>query len=206
MNIFTEKLNKNLAQSLLENQFEEPLELQTMAIRKINGGGDVLVEAPVGAGKSTTIVISTLQKLQAAFEDAPRALIIASGKEEVIAMKEQFAVLGKHTNLRVHAAHEGEKIDKLAEAIYFGADVVIGTPVRVLELYFKKNLNINKIKLFAIDDAEMMIKNSNQGQIDRLALSLPKCQHLVFTKEYNPKVERLIEKFIVAPAFIQMEG
>lgn len=206
MNIFTEKLNKNLAKSLLENQFEEPLELQDAAIRKINGGGDVIVEAPVGTGKSTTIVISTLQKLQAAFEDAPRALIIVAGKEEVIAMKEQFAVLGRHTNLRIHAAHEGEKIDKLAEAIYFGADVVIGTPVRVLELYFKKNLNINKIKLFAIDDAEMMIKNSNQGQIDRLALSLPKCQHLVFTKEYNPKVERLIEKFIVAPAFIQIEG
>lgn len=206
MNVFTEKLNKNLAKSLSENQFIEPLELQAIAIRKINSGADVVVEAPAGAGKTSTIVISTLQKLQAAFEDAPRALIIAAGKEEVIAMKEQFVLLGGHTNLRVHAAHEDEKIDKLAEAIYFGADVVIGTPVRVLELYFKRNLNINKIKLFAIDDAEMMIKNSNQGQIDRLALSLPKCQHLVFTKEYNPKVERLIEKFIVAPAFIEIEG
>jgi superfamily II DNA/RNA helicase len=206
MNIFTEKLNKNLTKSLLEHHFEEPLELQSTAIRKINSGADVIVEAPAGSGRSTTIVISTLHKLQAAFEDAPRALLIVADKEAAIAMKEQFALLGAYTNLRVHAAHEGEKIDKLAEAIYFGADVVIGTPVRILELYFKKNLNINKIKLFALDDAEMMIKNANQGQIDRLALSLPKCQHLVFTTDYNAKVERLIEKFIVAPQMISFEG
>ncbi|MES2133346.1 MAG: DEAD/DEAH box helicase [Bacteroidota bacterium] len=206
MNIFTEKLSKQLAQSLLENKFEEPLELQSIAIRKINSGTDVIVEAPVNTGKSTTIVISTIQKLQSAFEDAARALIIVANKEDAISMKEQFSVLAKHTNLRVHAAHEGDKIDKQAEAIYFGADVVIGTPVRILELYFKKNLNINKVKLFALDNAEMMIKNSNQGQIDRLALSLPKCQHLVFTTAYDAKVERLIEKFIVAPAMIEMEG
>ncbi len=205
MNVFTEKLHKQLAQSLLEHKFEEPLELQTTCLRKISSGIDIIVEAPKNTGKSTTIVISTIQKLQSAYEDAARALIIVANKEDAIAMKEQFSVLAKHTNLRVHAAHEGEKIDKQAETIYFGADVVIGTPVRILELYFKKNLNINKVKLFAIDDAEMMIKNSNQGQIDRLALSLPKCQHLVFTTEYSAKVERLIEKFIVAPAMITVD-
>jgi len=206
MNVFTEKLNKQLAQSLLENKFEEPFELQALCIKKASSGTDVIAEAPANTGKSTTIVIFTLQKLQTAVADAPRALIVVANNEDVLSMKEQFTLLGKHTNLRVHAAHEGEKIDKQAEAIYFGADVVIGTPVRVLELYFKKNLNINQIKLFAIDDAEMIIKNSNQGQIDRLALSLPKCQHLVFTTDYSAKVERLIEKFIVAPQFIEIEA
>ncbi len=205
MNVFTEKLNKQLAQSLLDNKFEEPLELQALCLKKASSGADIIVSAPVNTGKTTTIVINVLQKLQAAVdEDAPRALIVVANNEDVLSMKELFTVLGKHTNLRVHAAHEAEKIDKQAEAIYFGADVVIGTPVRILELYFKKNLNINKIKLFAIDDAEMMIKNSNQGQIDRLALSLPKCQHLVFTTGYDAKVERLIEKFIVAPQIIEI--
>jgi hypothetical protein len=50
-----------------------------------------------------------------------------------------------------------------------------------------------------IDDAEMIIKNALHGQIDRLALSLPKCQHLVFTNDLTPKIEKLIEKFIIAP-------
>ena len=205
MNVFTEKLNKQLTNSLFENGFEEPRPLQELCIRKAASGTDIIVEGGSGSGKSTSIIIHTIQKLQSSFEDAARALIVVPNKEDAIAMKEQFLLLGKHTNLRIHAAQEGEKIDKQAEAIYFGADVIIGTPVRVLELYFKKNLNINKIKLFVIDNAELIIKNANQGQIDRLALSLPKCQHLVFTKDYSAKVERLIEKFIVAPAFIKAE-
>jgi ATP-dependent RNA helicase RhlE len=59
--------------------------------------------------------------------------------------------------------------------------------------------------LFAIDDAEMMIKIAAQGHIDRLALSLPKCQHLIFTDNYNEKVEKLIHKFIVAPQIIEVK-
>ena len=66
-------------------------------------------------------------------------------------------------------------------------------------------INLNKIKLFVIDDAEMVIKHGLQGQIDRLALSLPKCQHLVFTNDLTPKIEKLIEKFIVAPIVIEVE-
>jgi ATP-dependent RNA helicase RhlE len=60
--------------------------------------------------------------------------------------------------------------------------------------------------LFVIDDAEMIIKNSLQGQIDRLALSLPKCQHLVFTNDFTPKIEKLIEKFIIAPIVVEVEA
>lgn len=204
MNVFIDKLNKQFANSLLENKFEQPLPLQEMFLRKAASGSDIIVEAYAGSGKSTCIIIHTVQKLQSAFEDAARALIVVASKEDAIAMKDRFMLLATHTNLRVHAAQEGEKIDKQAETIYFGADVIIGTPVRILELYFKKNLNLNKIKFFAIDNAELIIKNANQGQIDRLALSLPKCQHVVFTNEYTPKVERLIEKFIVAPAFITL--
>jgi ATP-dependent RNA helicase RhlE len=50
-----------------------------------------------------------------------------------------------------------------------------------------------------------MIKIAAQGHIDRLALSLPKCQHLIFTDNYNEKVEKLIHKFIVAPQIIEVK-
>ena len=96
-------------------------------------------------------------------------------------------------------------LDSQIEAIYKGTDIVIGTPKRLLDIYFRNNFNLNKIKLFAIDDAEMMIKNAWQGQIDRLGLSLPKCQHLVFTNQLTDRVEKLIEKFIVSPFIIEVK-
>ena len=203
--MFKEKLNKKLASALLENGFEEPKEMQLKCIPKINGGSDVIGTGPKGCGKSSTIIIGAIQKLGRAFEDAPRALIIVSDEVKALEMKEQFKLFAQGTDLRVELAFEGGKIDAQTEAIYFGTDIVIGTAKRVLEIYFRKNFNLNKIKLFVIDDAEMIIKNSLQGQIDRLALSLPKCQHLVFANELSPKIEKLIEKFIIAPIVVEAE-
>jgi ATP-dependent RNA helicase RhlE len=204
--MFKQKVNKKLAAALLENGFEEPKPMQLKAIPKINGGADLIGIGPSHSGKSSTIIITAIQKLVSAFEDAPRALIIVANEVKALEMKEQFKLLSYNTDLRAEVAFEGGKIDAQTEAIYFGTDIVIGTAKRVLEIYFRKNFNLNKIKLFVIDDAEMVIKNGLQGQIDRLALSLPKCQHLVFTNELNGKIERLIEKFIIAPIIIEVEA
>lgn len=204
--MFKDKLNKKLAAALSEHGFVEPKEIQLKSIPKINGGSDVIAIGPQGCGKSSTIIISAIQKLGRAFEDAPRALIIVSDELKALEMKEQFKLFSLDTDLRAEVVFEGGKIDAQTEAIYFGTDIVIGTAKRVLEIYFRKNFNLNKIKLFVIDDAEMIIKNGLQGQIDRLALSLPKCQHLVFTNELTPKIEKLIEKFIIAPIIVEVEA
>lgn len=200
--MFNEKYNKRLAAAFKLNGFETPKELQSKAITKINGGFDIIGVGPINSGRTTLIVMSVIQKLQRAFEDAPRALILVSDMEKALAMKEKFMLLAKDTDLRIYSVSEEGKIEKEAAEIYVGTDILIGTPKRILDLYFIRNLNLNKIKIFAIDDAEMMIKIAAQGHIDRLALSLPKCQHLVFTDGLNEKIEKLIHKFIVAPHII----
>lgn len=202
--MFKEKLNKKLAQALARNGIETPKELQLKCIAKINGGFDVIGIGPLNCGKTTTIVISAIQKSQYAIETAPRVLIVVSDKEKAIAMQEQFILLKEDTDLRCLCVYEEGKIEKQAEEVQKGTDILIGTPKRLMEHYFLWNLNLNKIKLFVIDDAETMPKISAQGHIDRLALSLPKCQHLVFTDDLNEKVEKLIKKFIIAPQIVEV--
>jgi len=202
--MFTQKFNKKLSGALIEAGFETPKNIQLKSIPKINGGFDVIGIGPEGCGKSATIVMSAIHKLDKAFEEAPRALILVAAKEKALAMKELFILFGEHTNLRVVCAFEEGDIDDQNADIYSGTDIVIGTPKRLLDIYLGKNLNLNKLKFFAIDDAEMMIKNAYQGAIDRLGLSLPKCQHLVFTNELNDKVQKLISKFIIAPQIIEV--
>lgn len=203
--MFNPKLNKKLSAALAEAGFEVQKELQAQCIPKINGGFDVIGIGPENSGRSSIISIAAIQKLQRAFEDAPRALVLVADKEKALAMKEQFDLLAKDTDLRSVAVHEDGKINEQSGEIYHGTDIVIGTAKRLLEIYFVRNMNLNKIKFFAIDDAEMMIRNSWQGQVDRLALSLPKCQHLVFTTQLDEKVEKLISKFIVAPVVFEVE-
>lgn len=203
--MFKEKLNKKLANALAINGIETPKNLQLNCISKINGGMDIIGIGPVNSGKTTTIVISAIQKLQYAIERAPRVLVLVSDKEKAISMHEQFMLLKEETDLRSVCVFEEGKIEKQAEEVQKGTDILIGTPKRIMEHYFLWNLNLNKIKLFAIDDAETMPKISAQGDVDRLALSLPKCQHLVFTNELNEKVEKLIKKFIIAPQIIEVQ-
>lgn len=202
--MFKERLNKRLAAELEAIGITEPKPLQEKSIPKINGGFDIIAVAPSLSGKTSTLVMGTLQKLGTANEEPPRALILAPTMDKVLEIKNLFHTLSKQTNFRIKCAYEEGKIDIQSEEIYVGADIVIGTPQRILEIYFSKNLNLNKIKIFAIDDAELMIKHRFQGPIDRIGLSLPKCQHLVFTNELDDKVQKLISKFIVAPQIIEV--
>ncbi|MBA3663918.1 MAG: DEAD/DEAH box helicase [Bacteroidetes bacterium] len=202
--MFKERLNKKLAAELEINGISEPTPLQLKCIPKINGGFDIVASAPPQSGKTTTIVLGAIQKLGGGDEGPPRALILVGTMEKVLEMKGLFHILAKDSGLRIKCAYEEGKIDIQSEEIYVGADIVIGTPQRILEIYFSKNLNLNKIKFFAIDDAELMIKHRFQGPVDRIGLSLPKCQHVVFTNMYDDKIQRLISKFIVAPQIIEI--
>ncbi len=196
-------MSKHLANALTENNILEPTVLQQKIISKINSGADLIIESEDNSGKTTALVLTTIHKLKEPFEDAARALIIVPSIDHAIEMENQFKLLSVGTKLRIHTAHEAGKIDKQNEDIYFGADVVIGTPKRIMEIYFRKNINITKVKLFAIDDTELVVKNLHQGYIHRLADSLPKCQHLIFTNKYSERIEAMIEKFMIAPQLIE---
>ncbi|MES2762814.1 MAG: DEAD/DEAH box helicase [Bacteroidota bacterium] len=204
--MFKEKLHKNLASALSENGFEEPKPLQLKCIPKINGGSDVIGIGPDGCGKTAMVLMAAIQKLGMAFEDAPRAMIIVAEEDKALAMKEQFNLLSSNTDLRAEVVVESGKIDKQTEAIYFGTDIVIGTPRRIMEIYIRKNFNITKIKLLAFDDTEVLVKQNIFSYLERLSLSLPKCQHILFATELNAKVEKIADKFLINPFVVEVEG
>ncbi len=206
MSIFKDKLNKKLYATLVEHKLEEPKLIQAKLLPRINGGSDVVGVGPDGVGKSTLLAIACMNTLKDHFEDAPRALVILPDPERVLQARDQYKLLSIHTELRIRVAYEGGKIEQQGEEIYMGCDIVIATPKRAFDLYLRQNLNMNKLKIFALDDADLMIKNEFQGQIDRLIHSIPKCQHLVFTSLYNEKVEKLISKFIINPTIVEVEA
>lgn len=171
----------------------------------MNSGSDLIGIAPDGAGKSTLLAIATLQKLNRAIGDTPRALILCGNPEKGRFLEEQFRLFSSNTDLRINTAFEDGDMDDQNIAIYEGTDILLGTAKRILDLYFANCLNLSKLNLFVMDDPELSIKNSWQGQVDRLLISLPKCQHVVFTADLNEKVEKLIFKFMVAPNIVEIE-
>jgi superfamily II DNA/RNA helicase len=203
--MINEKLDKQLLESLKENGFTESTELEQVCIPRIKSGRDLLCIAGIGSGKSTTIVVSVLQRLKAELEDNARAVIVVADKERALEMKNEFSRLGEYTDLRVHTACDDEKIDVQKDKIYMGTDVVIGTAKRLNQIYTLYALNLSAVKIFAIDDAELVIKNLNYLQLDRLARSLPKSQKVVFAESLTEWVDRFADEFMNNEEIIEIE-
>ena len=200
-----EKLDKQLIESLEEKGFTESTELEKICISRIKSGRDLVCIAGDKAGKTTTIVVSVLHRLKASLDDNPRAIILVPNKDRANEMKAEFDRLGDYTDLRVQTACDDEKIADQKDKIYMGSDVVIGTPKRLNQVYSLYALNLGVVKIFAIDDAEQVIKSLNYTQIDRLSESLPKVQRVIFAHQTTEWIERYAEEFMNVQEVIEIE-
>ena len=203
--MINEKLDKQLIEVLKENGFTESTKLEQICIPRIKSGHDLMCIAPKGSGKTATIVVSVLHRLKTSLNDVPRAVIVVPNKDIALEMKAEFERLGEYTDLRVNTACDNEKIDDQKDKVYMGSDVVIGTPKRLNLLYSLYALNLSAVKIFAIDDAESVIKSINYLQIDRLTESIPKAQKIVFAGELTEWLERFSNEFMNIQEVIKIE-
>lgn len=203
--MFIKKLDPQLQESLLENGFAEPTELEEICIPKIKSGRDLVCLAGDETGKTTTIIISVLQKLKASLDDNPRAIIIVANPEAANKIKDELDRLGSYTDLRVHTACEDGKLDDQKDRIYMGSDVVVGTAKRLNQLYSLYALNLTMAKILAIDEADTVLKSFNYQQFDRLAESVGKAQKLVFATQVTDWIERFAGEFMNVDEFVEFE-
>jgi superfamily II DNA/RNA helicase len=202
--MFTEKLDIPLLESLEENGLTESTGLQHICIPKIKSGRDLICIADDETGKSTTIVIGVLQKLKASLDDNPRAIVVVADTDRANVLKGEFERLGSYTDLRVFTACEDQRIDNQKDQIYMGSDVVIGTPKRLNQLYSVYALNLTMTKIFAIDDAEEVIKSVNYPQFDRLSESMPRAQKLIFASHVTDWIDRFANEFMNVQEIIEI--
>ena len=127
--------------------FSEPLALQKQIISPIKSGSSLFVIAPDNSGKTTSLVISVIQKLKSAFEDSPRALIFVKDKEAALGLEDLFNTFKKGTNLRVYCAYDEHNIDAQRDEIYDGVDIVIATPKRLNKIFYLNGINLNKLQI-----------------------------------------------------------
>lgn len=191
------KLIQPLKEALENKGFNEPLPFQKLILSKIKGGASMFCIAPIGAGKTTSIVLSVIQKLKGeAFEDAPRALIFVKDKQAALDLELEFNGFLRGSDLRVYCAYDQKSIDNQREEIYVGVDIVIATPKRLNKIYYLNGINLNKLQMFIVEDSEFLLQNNNLAEIARTPESIGKCQYLVFSTKYDNRFERWQDSFM----------
>lgn len=199
------KLSKQLIRTVTEAGYENPKEVQLKTLPRIAGGQDLIVVGPEGCGKTTTYVLAVLNKIKQGFGDAPRVLILVDSKEKVEAVKAQFEVFTKNKSVQIVGLYPTPGMETQLNALADGADIVIATPDRARAVYLKLSLNLNKVDLLILDDAEQIIKQGMQLPVAELANSIDKAQHLVFTEVMHDKLMKMINPFMKMPATVEVE-
>ena len=199
------KINSNLAKALEESGLMQPTELQKETFGTIKSGSDCVFCAPSELAKTTTIVINVIQKLEKAFEQSPRALIFVQDKAKVLEMLEMFRKYGHYSDLRVYGVYEQGDIDYDKNQISIGIDVLVGTPVKLNDMFSSAGFDVNQLKMFIVDDTETLLKNRMESKIVRISDSIAKTQRLLFTDVITERVEILADKIMVEPYFFEFD-
>ncbi len=199
------KINPKLHQALIENNLIEANEMQEATFATIKSGADAVIQSPNGSGKTTTIALNVIQRMEKAQGESTRALIIVEDKEKVIALVELLKNLADHTDLRIFGAHDKGDIDFDKNQISLGLDILVGTPNKINAMFSSAGFNLNTVKMFVVDDADLLFRNRFDAVIQRLSLSNEKMQRLFFTSAITERVEVLAEKIMIDPLFFEME-
>lgn len=203
------KINENLQKALIENDLVEANAMQQETFSTLKSGADCLIIAPKGSGKTTTIVINVIQRLAGANEESPRALIVVEDKAKVLAMEELFDKYNQYTKLEVYGVHDKGDMDYDKNYISTGIDVLIGTPNRLNDMFSSAGYNVNRLKMFIIDDTDPILKLRHETKIMRISNSITKTQRVIFAEQITERIDLLVEKMLIEPFefdFYEEEG
>ena len=200
------KLQPELKEVLQNNKITAYTAFQKAVLSKIKGGASLFGIAPQGAGKTTAIIIATLQKLDCkAVDDAPRALIFVKDKQSALDLAAEFEKYTRRMDLRIYCAYDEQNLEDQRADIYDGVDIVIATPKRLNKIFYLNGINLGLLKLFIVEDAEFLYKASVYSDLIRTPESLEKCQYVVFGTQFDERMSRMSESFMANAEIIEID-
>ena len=200
------KINENLQNALLELGLTEPNLMQRETWSTIKSGADVVIVSGKGTGKTTTLALTVCQRLGKPFEQSPRALIIVSDKEKALAAEALFKSLCKYSELRVFMTHDKSDLDEDKNQISVGIDILIGTPHRLNEMFGGAGFDVNQLKMFVIDDCDLLLKTRLEAKLIRLSDAIGKTQRIFFAEKITERLDFLADREMVEPLWFDMDA
>lgn len=193
---------------------EAPTPVQAQAIPAVMSGRDVIAVARTGSGKTLAFVLPLLRHVarapRAAAGDGPGALVVAPTRELAIQIFGDAAPLARAVGLRAVCAYGGSAVkDQIAE-LKRGADLVVCTPGRIIDLLAMnsgKITNLRRVTFVVLDEADRMFDMGFEPQLTRIVENVrPDRQTVMFSATFPAPVERLARRILLQPVEITVGG
>lgn len=189
--------------TLEQLNYTQTTPIQEQAIPAILAGSDILAQAQTGTGKTACFALPMIEKLRhnPASEHHPvRGLVLTPTRELAIQVAEKTLQYGEQLNMRVISIYGGVRFDNQIRKMKRGADILVATPGRLLEMLIQKKISIAQLEMLVFDEADRMLDLGFIHDINKI-LSFIKKPHqtLLFSATYTPQIENWAEKILCSP-------
>ena len=198
-----------LLRAVADKGYDTPSPIQLQAIPAVLAGRDVLAGAQTGTGKTAGFVLPILQRLNADVNHgssrAPRALVLTPTRELAAQVADSARSYGKYLQLRTFQVFGGISINPQISALRGGCDILVATPGRLLDLAQQRAVDLSKVQVLVLDEADRMLDMGFIPDIRRIIKLLPQQrQNLLFSATYSDDIRSLAERLLRDPLSIQV--
>lgn len=193
--------------SALETQnYQTPSPIQEKAIPPALAGRDVLGCAQTGTGKTCAFATPILQRLDKAVPGRPvRALILTPTRELALQIFENIEAYGANLPLRAAVIFGGVAQGPQITTLKRGVDILVATPGRLGDLYQQKLIDLSKLEIFVLDEADRMLDMGFINDVKKILKWLPaKKQTLFFSATMPPEITSLVDSLLTDPVKVEV--
>ena len=198
-------LPADLLKAVTDMGFVTPTAIQKEAIPVLLAGRDVVGVAQTGTGKTAAFGLPLLDAVDAR-EGVVQALVLAPTRELALQSADAITDMAHRSRgLEVVAVYGGAPYGPQIGALRDGAQVVVGTPGRIIDLIDKGALSLDSVRYFVLDEADEMLRMGFAEDVETIAASLPSERRTaLFSATMPPAIERVAAEHLVDPARIEV--
>jgi ATP-dependent RNA helicase RhlE len=209
MSFNTLGLSAELLRAVTEQGYTEPTPVQTQSIPVILEGRDILAGAQTGTGKTAGFTLPLLQLLNQQpvlrGKRPVRALVLTPTRELAAQVAESVATYGKYLPLKSTVVFGGVNINPQINKLRQGVDILVATPGRLLDHLQQGTLNLSKVEILVLDEADRMLDMGFIRDIRKIIKLMPaKRQNLLFSATFSSEIKKLASTILHNPAEIEV--
>ncbi|QUM76699.1 DEAD/DEAH box helicase [Moritella sp. 24] len=204
-------LNQNLINTVTKLGYETPTPIQAQAIPAILEGRDIMGGAQTGTGKTAAFALPIIHLLTANASEATakkqiRALVLTPTRELSQQVHKSFETYSEESELTAALAYGGVSINPQVKALAQGADILVATPGRLLDLLDRETLTLEFVEKIVFDEADRMLDMGFMEEIRRILKHLPKKrQTMLFSATFDDAIFKLSKSLLRDPLLVEVD-
>ena len=200
------QIHPAVLQAVSDVGYESPSPIQAATIPAMLAGSDVVGLAQTGTGKTAAFAIPILSKIDTPSRTT-QALVLAPTRELALQVAEAFSRYGAHLNVNVLPVYGGSSYGPQLAGLKRGAQIVVGTPGRVIDHLEKGTLDVSHLDYMVLDEADEMLQMGFAEDVERILADTPEYKQVaLFSATMPPAIKKITAKYLHDPVEVTVKS